>query len=85
MVIVVYYNPQSILVSFPIAKYTDVFRSQVSSLSCFQLAGGQCYIAISCVIGTCDLPDMYALSPQTCCPQALGIHIRQITCSLCYN
>ena len=29
---------------------------------------------ISCNIGTCDLPDMYALSPR-----ALGIHIRQIT------
>ena len=29
---------------------------------------------ISCNIGTRDLPDMYALSPQ-----ALGIHIRQIT------
>ena len=28
---------------------------------------------ISCNIGTCDLPDMYALGP------ALGIHIRQIT------
>ena len=25
-------------------------------------------------MGTCDLPDMYALSPQ-----AFGIHIRQIT------
>ena len=34
---------------------------------------------ISCNIGTRDLPDMYALSPQTCNPQALGIHIRQIT------
>ena len=25
-----------------------------------------------------DLPDMYALSPQACDPQASGIHIRQI-------
>ena len=31
-------------------------------------------VHISCNIGTCDLPDMYALSPR-----ALGIHIRQIT------
>ena len=26
----------------------------------------------------CDLPDMYALSPQACGPQAMGTHIRQI-------
>ena len=25
------------------------------------------------------VPDMYALSPRTCDPRALGIHIRQIT------
>ena len=25
-----------------------------------------------------DLPDMYALSPRACSPQASGIHIRQI-------
>ena len=31
---------------------------------------------ISCNIGTCDLPDMYALRPAAL---ALGIHIRQIT------
>ena len=30
-------------------------------------------------MGTRDLPDMYALSPRACGPQALGIHIRQIT------
>ena len=34
---------------------------------------------ISCNMGTCDLPDMYALSPRICGPRALGIHIRQIT------
>ena len=28
-----------------------------------------------------DLPDMYALSPRACGPQALDIHIRQITCA----
>ena len=34
---------------------------------------------ISCSIGTCDLPDMYALSPRACGPRTLGMHIRQIT------
>ena len=34
---------------------------------------------ISCNIGTRDLPDMYALSPQACGLRALGMHIRQIT------
>ena len=29
-------------------------------------------------LAICDLPDMYALSPRACVPQALGIHIRQI-------
>ena len=29
-------------------------------------------------LAICDLPDMYALSPRACGPQALGIHIRQI-------
>ena len=29
-------------------------------------------------MGACDLPDMHALNPQACAPQALGIHIRQI-------
>ena len=33
----------------------------------------------SCNMGTSDLPDMYAQSPRACGPQALGIHIRQIT------
>ena len=35
---------------------------------------------ISCNMGTRDLHDMYALSPRACGPQALGMHIRQITC-----
>ena len=30
----------------------------------------------SCNLGTCDLPDMYALTPRTA-----GICIRQITCA----
>ena len=38
---------------------------------------------ISCNMGTRNLPDMYALSPQACGPRAWayisGIHIRQIT------
>jgi len=34
----------------------------------------KCYIIRICNMGTHDLPDMYARSPQ-----ALGIHIRQIT------
>jgi len=33
---------------------------------------------ISCNMCTHDLPDMYALSPRACDPQALSIHIRQI-------
>jgi len=33
---------------------------------------------ISCNMCTRDLPDMYALSPRACGPQALGIHIWQI-------
>jgi len=33
---------------------------------------------ISCNMCTRDLPDMYALSPRACGPQALGMHIRQI-------
>ena len=27
---------------------------------------------------SCDLPDMYVLSPRACGPRALGIHISQI-------
>ena len=46
---------------------------------------------ITCNMCTRDLPDMYALSPRACGPQALGIHIRQIprahvttiTCNMC--
>ena len=30
-------------------------------------------------MGTRDLPNMYALNPRACGPQALGMHIRQIT------
>ena len=30
-------------------------------------------------MGTRALPDMYALSPWACGPQALGIHIKQST------
>ena len=33
---------------------------------------------ITCNMCTRDLPDMYALSPRACGPQASGIHIRQI-------
>ena len=32
----------------------------------------------TCNMCICDLPDMYALSPQAFGPLALGIHIRQI-------
>ena len=32
----------------------------------------------TCNMGAYDLPDMHALNPQACGPQALGIHIRQI-------
>ena len=35
-------------------------------------------IHITCNMGSRDLPDMYALSPQACGLWALGIHIRQI-------
>ena len=45
-----------------------------SGLSCFQFARGQCYIIGSCNVGTCDLPDTYALSPL-----ASSMHTRQIT------
>ena len=31
-----------------------------------------------CNMAICDLPDMYALNPWACSPQALDIHIRQI-------
>ena len=30
-------------------------------------------------MGTCALPDIHALSPLACGPQASGIHIRQST------
>ena len=33
---------------------------------------------ITCNMGSRDLPDMYALSPQACGFQALGTHIRKI-------
>ena len=32
----------------------------------------------TCNMGARDLPDMHALNPQACGPQASGIHIRQI-------
>ena len=57
---VVYFNPQSILVSFCI------------NLRCFQLrdiwlelpsACQRAMLRISCNTGTCGLPDMYALGP----------------------
>ena len=35
-------------------------------------------IHITCNMCSRDLPDMYALSPRACGPQASGIHIRQI-------
>ena len=30
-------------------------------------------------MGTCALPDIYALTPRACGPRASGIHIRQST------
>ena len=53
----IYYNPQSILVSFPIN--IDVFSARQRAI-----------LHISCNIGTRDLPDMYTLSPRACGPQA---------------
>ena len=35
--------------------------------------GSVTYYVFSCNMGTHDLPDMYALNPQACSPQALGI------------
>ena len=49
---VVYYNPQSILVSFPIN--IEVFSAQRFLTSACQRA----MLLISCNIGTHDLPDM---------------------------
>ena len=58
-------------------KNRGVFSSESSGLSPWAVfsspEGNVTYI------GTCDLPDMYALSSWACRPQALDVHIRQIT------
>ena len=40
------------------------------------------YITVETIIymGTRDLPDIYAQSPQACSPWASGIHISKCTC-----
>ena len=35
-------------------------------------------LKITCIMGSHNLPDMYALSPWACGPRASGINIRQI-------
>ena len=66
-----YYNPQSILVSFPIYIYVMVFADHnILLLACQR----QCYI----LFVTCDFVDVHALSPHVYGPRASGIPIRQI-------
>ena len=57
MTAVVYYNPQSMLVSFPIN--TGVFNVDIASLSACQRA----ILDISYNMGTLDFPDVVTLSP----------------------
>ena len=39
VILIIYYNPQSVLVRFPIN--TDVYVSYISGLSCFQFIQGE--------------------------------------------
>ena len=59
---VIYYNPQSILLHFTINK--RCFQLRDFSFELPQLAKGQRYILVVTYIGTCDLPNIYVLSPQ---------------------
>ena len=43
---VAYYNLQSNLVSFPIKQYSGTFKSEITGLSCLQLARGPRYILV---------------------------------------
>ena len=63
IVAVVYYNPQLILVSFPIE--IDIYFQLTVFLLELLSACQRAVLHISCNIGTRHFPDMYALSPQT--------------------